>query len=748
MLSVQVIGDSSRQALSRYRAFAVVCSVLAPLGILCCTLLLWRALLTQERAQIRHTVDAAAQSLGHQIAERVHNDTDALSQMAARWALAGKPPRAYWEADAANYVGASPDYQAVEWIDPELHVRWVVPLKGNEAALKLNLVFEKRRATALLTARNQRIITVSRPIHLVQGGIGFLIYVPIFHRDRFEGLIAGVVRIDRLLAALPRDITPAYDLEIEEGGQSVWRQGAWDRKHEIAYQRNAHIDLQDDFWTLKAIPHADTMTRYHSALPSVVLGTGAITALLVGGLIFSWCRLRTTQERITAEVAQRIESEAALQLSEEQLRMQAAALASSNAELEAANQLLTALVTKDGLTGLNNHRAFREALTQEFERTQRYKAPLSLILLDVDKFKTYNDTFGHPEGDQVLKAVANVLLQSAREADCVCRYGGEEFVVILPHTDQERAIHAAERLRAAIEAYPWPLRSVTASVGVSTIQADLTPMQEAIDQADRALYASKQGGRNRVTHACTLTGMDDSFPLTGDSSSPYSDLLHRMLLQETETLDSSSARLQEFLSQTYDSTIQSWMRLLDMRDKESEGHGERVTELTVRLAMKIGMNGEEILYARWGAMLHDVGKMGVPDPILQKPGALTEEEWSIMKRHPVIAYELISQIPFLRPALDIPYCHHEKWDGTGYPRGLKGNDIPLAARLFAVIDVYEALTSDRPYRQAWSQSKTLAYLKSQAGAHFDPRAVKAFLEVLNESAESTLTPGVSLGRAA
>ena len=154
----------------------------------------------------------------------------------------------------------------------------------------------------------------------------------------------------------------------------------------------------------------------------------------------------------------------------------------------------------------------------------------------------------------------------------------------------------------------------------------------------------------------------------------------------------------------------------------------RVTENTLLLARSFGLGKDELVQIRWGALLHDIGKMGVPDNILFKPGPLTDEEWVLMKKHPSLAYELLSPIRYLRLALDIPYCHHEKWDGTGYPRGLKGEQIPLAARFFAVVDVWDALRSDRPYRAAWPEEKVLDYIQSLAGSHFDPQIVKVFLE--------------------
>jgi PAS domain S-box-containing protein len=180
----------------------------------------------------------------------------------------------------------------------------------------------------------------------------------------------------------------------------------------------------------------------------------------------------------------------------------------------------------------------------------------------------------------------------------------------------------------------------------------------------------------------------------------------------------------------YDTTLEGWSHALDLRDKESEDHSARVTELTLFLAKKIGFSDEELVHIRRGALLHDIGKLGIPDSILLKPGALTEQERASIQKHPLYAYEWLSPIAYLRPALDIPYCHHEKWDGSGYPRGLKGEQIPLAARIFAVVDVWDALTSDRPYRSAWSKKEALKYIQEQSGKHFDPEIVEHFLKVV------------------
>ncbi|MBI2758892.1 MAG: GAF domain-containing protein [Chloroflexi bacterium] len=186
------------------------------------------------------------------------------------------------------------------------------------------------------------------------------------------------------------------------------------------------------------------------------------------------------------------------------------------------------------------------------------------------------------------------------------------------------------------------------------------------------------------------------------------------------------------LTMAYDATIQGWSQALELRDQETQGHSMRVLGLTLRLAGALGISDKEIQDMRRGVLLHDIGKMGIPDSILHKPGKLTDEEWEIMRKHPKYAYDMLSPIVYLRNSLDIPYCHHEKWDGTGYPRGLSGETIPRAARIFAVVDVYDALTSDRPYRQAWSKEKTLDYIREQSGTHFDPRIVDIFLKFIEE----------------
>lgn len=254
-----------------------------------------------------------------------------------------------------------------------------------------------------------------------------------------------------------------------------------------------------------------------------------------------------------------------------------------------------------------------------------------------------------------------------------------------------------------------------------------SPMLE--DENFISYYAAPLEAKGRIMGVLEIFHRE---PLTPDQD--WFDFLEALAgqgaiaIENSELFNEVQISNQELI-QAYDTTLEGWARALELRDDETEGHSARVTEVTVRLARSMGVSDSELVNIRRGSLLHDIGKMGIPDRILLKPGPLTDEEWEIMRRHPVYAYELLAPINFLRPAIAIPYCHHEKWDGTGYPRGLSGNRIPLPARIFAVVDVWDALRSDRPYREAWEEDRVREYIRDQSGEHFDPEAVDAFLQL-------------------
>jgi putative nucleotidyltransferase with HDIG domain len=243
-----------------------------------------------------------------------------------------------------------------------------------------------------------------------------------------------------------------------------------------------------------------------------------------------------------------------------------------------------------------------------------------------------------------------------------------------------------------------------------------------------------------------LKGVLDIFHRTPlDPGEEWLDFLLSLATQAAIVIENSELFLglqhaNQSLAQAYDATIEGWSRALDLRDKETEGHTVRVAEMATRFARSLGLSEDDLVQMRRGSLLHDIGKMGVPDVILLKPGKLSDAESGIMRKHPGYAFSLLAPIDYLQKAMEVPYCHHEKWDGSGYPRGLKGEQIPIAARIFSVIDVWDALTSDRPYRKAWSKEEALAYILQESGRQFDPEVTQAFSGFIQSHAEVWKTP--------
>jgi diguanylate cyclase (GGDEF)-like protein/putative nucleotidyltransferase with HDIG domain len=386
-------------------------------------------------------------------------------------------------------------------------------------------------------------------------------------------------------------------------------------------------------------------------------------------------------------------------------------------ELRRQNAYLESLTLTDSLTGLRNRRYLVEFLERERAQSERYHTPLSLLLVNIDHLSRYNQNFGHTAGDALIQQVVATLLGQIRTTDLVTRYSAELFAIALPCTDAQGARHLGERLCSAVQKLHAPPAQVTVSIGVSTLPQYGGTTASLTYEAEAALHTAQKQGRNRAIH-CEDVPQRNTTPLPNEV----------LAVVRTSKRDASEPILHDLIP-VYETTIHGWLRVLEMKDAETEGHSERVTAMTLRLARHIGVEEDNLLAVRWGALLHDIGKMGVPDTILQKPGALTPEEWVIMKMHPVYAYEMLLPIPFLKPTLAIPYCHHERWDGSGYPRGLSGEEIPFVARIFSVIDVWDALCSDRPYRAAWSQTRAMEYICSQAGQQFDPEIVRAFVEL-------------------
>ncbi len=369
-----------------------------------------------------------------------------------------------------------------------------------------------------------------------------------------------------------------------------------------------------------------------------------------------------------------------------------------NRALTEANTRLEALATTDPLTGLPNHRAIVAALDNELERAHRYGRPCGVLFLDLDHFKALNDSCGHPAGDTTLRELAALARATLRGVDALGRWGGEEFVAILPETDAGGAAVVAERMRAAVAAYAFSAGGgarLTLSVGVACCPDDAADRDGLVGAADRAMYAAKRLGRNqvRVAHDPAVAA------LTGESGS-----------REDVALVG---------------TVEALAALVEARDQYTGEHTHAVAGLTARLALLLGCDAADARLIGLAGRLHDVGKIAIPDAVLRKPGRLSADEWALVRAHPVVGADVVGRVPALRMLAPLVRAHHEHWDGRGYPDGLAGEAIPLGARIIAVADAYGAMTTDRPYRAARAASRALAELRRCAGVQFDPAVVDA-----------------------
>jgi diguanylate cyclase (GGDEF)-like protein/PAS domain S-box-containing protein len=394
-----------------------------------------------------------------------------------------------------------------------------------------------------------------------------------------------------------------------------------------------------------------------------------------------------------------------------------------NREIMKSNRRLKQLAMKDVQTGLYNHHYLSEIIESEFYRARRYAHPLSIVMLDIDYFKSINDVYGIEFGDLILKQLAAFLRKTVRKYDIVTRYGGEEFVVVSPGVDKPRALIMSQRLLDAINIYNFGDRKnvvrLKVSVAVSTYpDGKIFKGMDLISAGEKLLQKAKQSGGNRV------------FSLI--------DLKKPGMERIEETIDTTDVRaLKEKIEkltmrgkQNLIESIFAFAKTLEIKDHYTGEHVESTVRYATAIAKDLELSEDEIENVRQASVLHDLGKIGVSDKILHKRSKLTKKEFEQIKKHPQIAADIIRPIQFLHDIIPLILYHHERWDGKGYPAGLKGDEIPMGARIISVSDVYQALTSNRPYRKAYSKKEAIKIIKEGSGTQFDPRIVKTFLKVL------------------
>ena len=394
-----------------------------------------------------------------------------------------------------------------------------------------------------------------------------------------------------------------------------------------------------------------------------------------------------------------------------------------NKELMKSNKKLKQLVLRDPQTGLYNHRYLQDAIEAEFYRAKRYVHPFSVMMLDVDYFKSINDVYGHIFGDLVLKQLARQLKRMVRQYDIVVRFGGEEFMIISPGIDRYQALKLAQRLLDIINLYNFGDKNHTVklklSIAVVSYPEDkIIKGMDLVEIGDQILNKVKEYGGNNV-----YSSLDIKKKISSLSRKPKIDI---------SLLKDKMEKLTKRTNQSLIEAVFAFAKTIELKDQYTGEHVEKTVQYATEIAEALNLADDEIECIKQAAVLHDLGKIGISEKILVKKSRLTKEEFEEIKKHPQIGVDIIRPIKFLHNIIPLILYHHERWDGKGYPNGLKGEEIPIGARIVAIADVYQALTSNRPYRKAYSEEETLKIIKKGSGTQFDLAVVTKFVQVIQQ----------------
>ena len=425
-----------------------------------------------------------------------------------------------------------------------------------------------------------------------------------------------------------------------------------------------------------------------------------------------------------ADITDRKEAEKELKKSLDDLKFALASEKVLMEELDRKNKELIELSITDGLTGMYNHRFLQERFDYEFKRVRRYGGMLSCMIIDIDHFKLINDNYGHQIGDQVLRQIATIMKQKSREIDICGRYGGEEFLIIT-NLLMDNALRYATKLHTAVENHIFECSGksirITVSIGIAEYNSDIKSKQELIERADTAMYQAKMDGRNLIR-------------IWKEHDAANENSVDRLGIQDLKGKFHELSNQMRFI---YMESTNALIKAVDAKDPFAREHSRNVSEYAKEIAKFMNLSDQDIEVIYYAGLLHDVGKIGIKDDILIKKDELTTNELEILKRHPEVGVNILKDIKFLEKEIPVILHHHERFDGKGYPHGLRGREIPMGARIIAVADSFDAMTSGRTYKNRLPWKKAVDEIKKGSGTQFAPEIVDAFVK-LEESGKLLL----------